>query len=98
MEDLGSIKIQYQVFKSSGLFSRGNKILQICDKGIAFINPNYDKSKERECFPFSEDFEIELTPKDISVKTKRQAFSLIIGEKETLLTSLYYYKVLFTLL
>jgi len=93
MEDLGTIRAQYQVFKSAGIFSRGNKILHICDQGIAFINPNYMKFKERECFPYSEDFTLESTPKDISVKTKRQTFSIHSNLKERLLTLLYYYKV-----
>lgn len=93
MEDLGAIRVQYQVFKSAGIFSRGSKILQICDQGIAFINPNYAKFKERECFPFSEDFTLESTAKDISVRTKRQTFSVYTSLKERLLTSLYYYKV-----
>ncbi len=96
MEELGSVRVQYQVFKSSGIFARGTKLLQICDQGCIFLNPNFGKSPGRESFPFSESFEIERGPKEISVKTKRQNFSLSVTLKDRLLTDVLFYKVWFS--
>ncbi len=97
MEDLGQLRAQYYVFKSSGLFARGNRLLQLYDQGVVFLTPALPKAKdkERESFPFSEQFDIsspDPNGKDVSVRTKRQNFSLVSDSRERLLTDLCYYK------
>lgn len=99
MEDLGELKTQYYVFKSAGLFYRGNKVLQIYDRGIVFLTPGASRSeKEEECFLYPYEIIIpEKIDSEIYIKTAKQYFTLSTTNRLSLITDLYYFHVQYIL-
>jgi hypothetical protein len=39
MEDYGELKVLYYVTKSSGMFSRGKRVMGIYERGVVFMSP-----------------------------------------------------------
>ena len=99
MESYGKLRARYYVIKTSGIFTKNSRILEIHDEGLIFLNLNFSKSskgKDTEVSFFHDSLEIALSDrndKDILVKTPKQNYTLACTERLRLITDLLYYKV-----
>lgn len=90
---------RHYVIKTSGVFTKSAKILEIYDKAVIFVNPDlYKNPKDREIFLFKDSIDFNLSEKndkEIYVKAQKQNFTLTCFDRPALLTELFYYKVFF---
>ena len=93
------IRRRYYVTKSSGIFSKALKILEIFDSNFTLIRPDYLKgSKNTEIYNFDTITEITISDRnnnDINVKYDKKSFILTYNDRIELITDLLYYKVLY---
>ena len=97
MDHLGRLHGRYYVIKTSGIFSKSSKILEIYDEGIVFVNPSVSKAtkgKDREAYYYRDDVEAgvsERNEKDLQMRMGKQSFSVGCSERRHLLTDLLHY-------
>lgn len=94
MEDCGKLRARFYVIKTSGIFAKGARILEIHDKGLLFLSVT--SSKDREYISFKDGFEVLLADRnerDFQLKVAKSLFTISCAERTRLLTDLYLYKV-----
>lgn len=100
MEELGKLWSRYYVIRTSGIFAKNTRFLEIYEEGISCFNPNITKAtkgKDKEVFLFKDQLEVTLSDrneKDISVKAGKQNFTLTCNERSKLLSDIMYCQVI----
>jgi len=95
MENYGRLRARYYIIKTSGIFTKSSRILQVHDNGLLFTSSN--SLKDHELIPFKENFEIilmERNDRDFQLKTSKGIYLIACSERTRLLTDIYYYKVI----